>query len=141
MACLEPWANVVSCFLHKTRKNSIIRFSFFHYKPSNTFYLSKMTIIKHALSALLTHCVQRGHSTTTWSKFYPILTNYPPRMDTCGHTTIYFSRVKRGLSTHHLPTLSCPRSYGMPPKRQTACGVTHFSEDSELRNSALLYQG
>ena len=27
----------------------------------------------------------RGHSTTTWTKFYPILTPSPPRVDNCGH--------------------------------------------------------
>ena len=28
-----------------------------------------------------------GRSTTTWTKFYPILTTYPPRVKNCGHFT------------------------------------------------------
>ena len=26
-----------------------------------------------------------GHTSTTWTKFYPISTTYPPRVDNCGH--------------------------------------------------------
>ena len=59
-----------------------------------------------------------GHSTTTWTKFHPILTTYPPWVDNYGHFTYYqiFVHVtKRGLSKDHLPTSFCPRSYWMPP--------------------------
>ena len=30
-----------------------------------------------------------GHSKTTFTKVYPILTTYPARMDDCGHFTHY----------------------------------------------------
>ena len=56
------------------------------------------------------------HSTTTWTKFYPILITYLPRADNCGHFTYYIPFVhmtKRGLTTDHLPTSYCPRSYWM----------------------------
>ena len=58
------------------------------------------------------HCfkslVHRGHSTTTWAKFSPILTNYPTRVDNCGHFKYYtyppFAHVnKRVFSTENLP--------------------------------------
>ena len=29
-----------------------------------------------------------GHSTTTWTKFWPMLTTYPPWVDNCGHLFI-----------------------------------------------------
>ena len=49
-----------------------------------------------------------------WIKFYAILTTYPPQVDNCRHFTYYlpFDHVnKHEISTDHLPTLSCPRSY------------------------------
>ena len=59
----------------------------------------------------------RGHSTTTWTKFYPILTTYPPQVD--NHVRYYTTykamaktKTKRGVSTDHLPT--CPCSYWKP---------------------------
>ena len=35
----------------------------------------------------------RGHSTTTWTKFYPILTPSTPRVDNCGYFTWYLPFV------------------------------------------------
>ena len=32
---------------------------------------------------------ERGHWTTTLTKFYPILTPSPPRVDKCGHSTLW----------------------------------------------------
>ena len=61
----------------------------------------------------------RGHSSTTWTKFYLILTTYSlwvENMDIL-HTIYTLSRVHSELSTDHLPTPSCPRSYWMPPYR------------------------
>ena len=53
---------------------------------------------------------------------FDYLTTYPPRVDNCGQFTYYLntwrdqlSGVERGLSTHHLPPSSFPRSYWMPP--------------------------
>ena len=69
----------------------------------------------------------RGHSTTTWTKYYPILTPYPPRVDNCKHLTDYLSFlhvINRGLSTDHLPTFSCPLSYWMTPKEEKMEKVT-----------------
>ena len=43
-----------------------------------------------------------GHSINTWTKFYPILTTYPPRLDNRGHFTnnlLFLHVTKRGLST------------------------------------------
>ena len=51
--------------------------------------------------------VEKVHSTTTWTKFYPILSTYPLLSGKCIQVT------KRGLSTDHLPTSSCPRSYSV----------------------------
>ena len=51
-----------------------------------------------------------------WTKFYPILTPYPPWVNNCGHFTQYHPFVhitKRALS-NHLPTSSCLHSYWMP---------------------------
>ena len=58
------------------------------------------------------------HSTTKLTKFYPFLTTYPPRVNNCGHFTNYIpfaDMTKRGLSTDHLPSSYCPRSYWMTP--------------------------
>ena len=58
-----------------------------------------------------------GHSITTWTKIYPILTSYPsqvPIVDNCEHFTCCISFVhvtKCGLSTYHLPTFLCQHSY------------------------------
>ena len=30
-------------------------------------------------------CIAEGHSTTTWTKFLPILTTYSPQVDNCGY--------------------------------------------------------
>ena len=63
---------------------------------------------------------QRRHPTTTWSKYYPILTTYPPQEDYCGNFTYYLTfvhvtRVAFYWPSHHLSTSSCPRSYWMTP--------------------------
>ena len=60
-----------------------------------------------------------GHSTTTWTKFYPILTiPFSSRqyiMDILYNTFPLLNHgIKRGLSTDHLPISSCRRSYWMP---------------------------
>ena len=44
-------------------------------------------------------------STPTWTKFYPILTTYPPRLDNCDHFTYnlpFVPMTQYGLSTDHL---------------------------------------
>ena len=51
----------------------------------------------------------KGHSTTTWIRYYTILTTYPPRVENCGHFTYYLFFVhvtKCGIYTAraHLPT-------------------------------------
>ena len=64
---------------------------------------------------------QRRHSTTTWTKFYPVLTTYPPQEDNCGNFTYFL--VPTLSSRDHAWTLyqgfiltsSCPRSYWMTP--------------------------
>ena len=64
---------------------------------------------------------QRGHSTTTWTQFYPAVTTYPPRVDNCGYITYHLPFVqvtKWWLSTDHLPTSSRPRSYWMTLNRE-----------------------
>ena len=58
-----------------------------------------------------------GHSTTTWTKFYPILTTYTPRVNNCEHFIFYLHFVhvtKRGLSTDR-PTSFCLRSHCKSP--------------------------
>ena len=60
----------------------------------------------------------KGHSIITRTKFYPILTPFSHLVDNWGHFTNYLPFVyvtKRWLSTDHLPTSSCSRSYWMPP--------------------------
>ena len=54
-----------------------------------------------------------GHSTTTWTKFYPSLTLSPPRVDIL-HTTIY-SLSRDTLWTFYWPPSSCQRNYWMSP--------------------------
>ena len=49
-----------------------------------------------------------------WTKFYTILTIYPPRVDNCRH---FVHVTKRGRSIDHLPTYFCPRSYWMTPNQ------------------------
>ena len=57
----------------------------------------------------------RGHSTTTWTKFYPILTLCLP--PSSGQLWAFYMILnlchvtKRGLSTDTLPPTSCPRSF------------------------------
>ena len=52
----------------------------------------------------------RGHSTTTWTKFYLILPTYPTWVDNCGHFTYYLLFV-HFLQTTYPSTPSWPRSY------------------------------
>ena len=40
-----------------------------------------------ALQVIENWLLVRGHSTTTWTKFYPILTPYPPLVEKHGHFT------------------------------------------------------
>ena len=62
-----------------------------------------------------------GHSTTTWTKFWPILTTLPPpspQVDKQGHFIIY--PLSSNPQWHFCwpllpPPSSCPRSYWMPP--------------------------
>ena len=61
-----------------------------------------------------------GHSTTTWTKFYKILTTYLFRENSFGHFTYFLLFVhltKRGIYTDYIPTSSCSRSSWMPPYR------------------------
>ena len=92
-----------------------------------------------ALSDLLSRItlkLKRGHSIIMWTKFYPDLTTYPIKRTivdilhntypiyTCIHPKIVYALVlcihltKNRLSTDHLPTPSCPRSYWMTPKAE-----------------------
>jgi hypothetical protein len=72
----------------------------------------------HSLSV-----VERGHSTTMWTKVYPVLTTpsngqlwtFYMLPSSYYHPFIYVK--KRGLSLGHLPT-SCPRSYWMTPESE-----------------------
>ena len=41
----------------------------------------------------------RDHSTTTWTKFYPILTTDLSRVDNCGHF-IYYSALHFRIRVH-----------------------------------------
>ena len=62
--------------------------------------------------------ILRGHSTTMWTRFYPILTPLPPRVDRNGHFTYYLPFVTWPFWTFYWPPTpsTCPRSYWMPPK-------------------------
>ena len=69
-----------------------------------------------ALIHVITRSVVRGHSTTTWTTFYPILTTYPTRVDKHGHFIygLSFAHVDFLLTTY-LPFLvhvviECPQS-------------------------------
>ena len=72
----------------------------------------------------------RGHSTTTWTKFYPMLTHSPHKN---GHFTNYlpFFRVTHSGPTVDFhwppPSFSCPRSYWMTPAgiKASISSVTH----------------
>ena len=62
----------------------------------------------------------RGHSPTTWTQFYPILTPFPPRVDHSWHFTWYlpffmWPIVDFLVSTDPAPSSSCPHSYWMTP--------------------------
>ena len=54
------------------------------YKMAGTACTPKKVIKK--LSSKLPPDKVRGHSTTTWTNFDPILTPSPPRVDKCGHS-------------------------------------------------------
>ena len=54
-----------------------------------------------------------GHSTTMWTKFYPISTT--PRVENCGHFTYYLPFVYETKDGLIPPPHSCPRSYWMTP--------------------------
>ena len=69
-----------------------IKFKFNFYKiltPLWVFSVTRFMTLKHKLAfrailVLVTpppKFLPRGHSTTTWTKFYPILTTYPTRVD------------------------------------------------------------
>ena len=64
-----------------------------------------------ALIHVITRSVVRGHSTTTWTTFSPILTTYQPSLGQLLTFHLPFVHVTK----HGLPTflLNCPRSYWM----------------------------
>ena len=69
----------------------------------------------------------RGHSTTTLTKFYPILATYPLKWTIVDilHSTTYTLVTWPNMDfllTAYLPTPSCPRRYWMTPK--LSLGVT-----------------
>ena len=51
----------------------------------------------------------RGHSKTTWTRFWPFLTTY------LNVDIFYPKRGEKGAFFDHLPTSSCPRSFWMTP--------------------------
>ena len=73
-------------------------------------FILLLSEIEKGLKCHHMHTVISGHSTITWTKFYQILTTYPPRVYIL-HTV---SR-DQAWTTDHLPTSSCPRGYWMTP--------------------------
>ena len=61
------------------------------------------------MAIMYIHCISdRGHSTTTWTKFYPILTPHLPREDTYNYVLdaiLLVHVTKHGLSTDPIPPL------------------------------------
>ena len=58
------------------------------------------------------------HSTTVWTKFYPHLTTYTPRVDSCEDFIYYlpcFQVTKHEHPTDYLLTSFCPHSFWMTP--------------------------
>ena len=94
-----------------------------------TFYLQCTLVIemcftrKKFLLCIATNCFKcrgndrnlqaRGHSSTTWTKFYPILTPSPDRVDNCGYFIWYLPFVT--WSSVDFLLTSYPRSYWMAP--------------------------
>ena len=55
------------------------------------------------------YCHNRGHSTTTCTKFWPPSTSFKRKIVGILHTTLpFFHMTKRGLSTDHLHLASIP---------------------------------
>ena len=78
------------------------------------------TLLHMEINLSVTFLHPGGHSSTTWTKFDPILTTYPTRVDVCGDFTYYLPFVhvtRRRPSFEHLPTSSSPRSLWTTPCR------------------------
>ena len=83
------------------------RFSFFDQNSCETVCIigRKINVLSTTTSQFYTvcwidgtraaqHLLVRGHSTTTWTKFYPILTTNPTRVDNYGHFTYHIFSEK-----------------------------------------------
>ena len=67
------------------KKQTIYRKTFEELEVKNEpLGLSNKTFQNHQMKK---ETLLRGHSTTTWTNFDPILTPSPPRVDKCGHST------------------------------------------------------
>ena len=66
-------------------------FNLFTLDPNTPNCLSRhrKTLLKNWNDLLVIIILIRGHSTTTWTKFYPILTHHDLRVDKNGHFTFY----------------------------------------------------
>ena len=99
----------VLVFYLKPAKNSFLYFScvimtgFWALKQTNSWY-------GHA------NPLARGHSTTTWTKFYLVPPSSGELWTFYKISTLCSNVTKRGFFTDHLPTFSCPLSNWMTTK-------------------------